>query len=79
MFTKIKEIKDTVVTSLKNVTITRWLELGAGVALVIGGILIKAVSDEDISEMKIVENYDILDDNIDDVENDIEFSAESEE
>lgn len=57
MLEKIKNITDNTVNSLKNISLTRGLEIGAGIFMLIGTALIKSYcEDTDILATEILNN-----------------------
>ena len=74
MFDKILEIKDEVISRVKKIGLVKGLEIGSGVAAILGLILIAGFSGDDILASDIVEEYentiDIKDAVIEDVETD---------
>lgn len=58
MLDKILEIKDKVADRIKNVGLVRGIEIGSGVAVILGAIAINFLADDDLMATDIVENYD---------------------
>ena len=58
MFDKILDIKDKAVDRVKNIGLVRGLEIGSGIAVVLGAIAINFLADDDLMATDIVENYD---------------------
>ena len=58
MLDRILEIKDKAVDRAKNIGLVRGLEIGSGVAVILGAIAINFLADDDIMATDIVENYD---------------------
>lgn len=57
MLNKILEIKDKVADRIKNVGLVRGIEIGSGIAVILGAIAINFL-DDDLMATDIVENYD---------------------
>ena len=58
MLDRILEIKDKVVDRIKNVGLVRGIEIGSGIAVILGAIAINFLADDDLMATDIVENYD---------------------
>ena len=58
MFDRILDIRDRVIDRVKNVGLVRGLEIGSGVAVIIGAVLINFLSGDDLIASDIVEHYD---------------------
>lgn len=58
MLERIAEIKDKVVNNVKTLGIVRIMEIGSGVAVLFGAILIRLSSDNELMATDILENYD---------------------
>ena len=58
MLDKILDIKDKAVDRVKNIGLVRGLEIGSGVAVILGAIAINFLADDDLMATDIVENYD---------------------
>ena len=57
MLDKLLEIKDKVTDRIKNVGLVRGIEIGSGIAVILGAIAINFL-DDDLIATDIVENYD---------------------
>lgn len=58
MLDKILEIKDKAINRIKNLGLVRGIEIGSGVAVILGAIAINFLADDDLMATDIVENYD---------------------
>lgn len=58
MLDRILEIKDKVVDRIKNIGLVRGIEIGSGVAVILGAIAINFLADDDLMATDIIENYD---------------------
>lgn len=58
MLDKILEIKDKAIDRIKNVGLVRGIEIGSGIAVILGAIAINFLADDDLMATDIVENYD---------------------
>lgn len=58
MFDKLLDIKDRAVKKIQNIGLVRTLEIGSGVAALIGLIFVAASSGDNTLASEIVENYD---------------------
>lgn len=58
MLDKILEIKDKTVDRIKTVGLVRGIEIGSGIAVILGAIAINFLADDDLMATDIIENYD---------------------
>ena len=58
MLDKILEIKDKAVDRAKNIGLVRGIEIGSGIAVILGAVAINFLADDDLMATDIVENYD---------------------
>lgn len=58
MLDKILEFKDKAIDRIKNIGLVRGIEIGSGIAVILGAIAINFLSDDDLMATDIVENYD---------------------
>lgn len=58
MFDKILEIKDKAVDRAKNIGLVRAIEIGSGIAVILGAFAINFLADDDLMATDIIENYD---------------------
>lgn len=58
MLDRILEIRDRVIDRIKNVGLVQGLEIGSGVAVILGAVLINFLSSDDLIASDIVEHYD---------------------
>lgn len=58
MLDRILEIKDKAVDRVKNIGLVRGLEIGSGIAVILGAITINFLADDDLVATDIVDNYD---------------------
>lgn len=58
MFDKLVDIKDMAVDRLKNLGLVRVIELGSGVAILMGAVLINFLTGDELMATDIVNNYE---------------------
>jgi len=58
MLDRVLEIKDKAVDRIKNVGLVRGIEIGSGIAVILGAIAINFLADDDLIATDIIENYD---------------------
>lgn len=58
MLDRILEIKDKAIDRVKNIGLVRGLEIGSGIAVILGAIAINFLADDYLMATDIVENYD---------------------
>ena len=66
MIEKLADIKDKAVDRIKNIGLIRGLEIGSGIAFLLGAVFVNFLADDELAATDILENYESTI-NVDDV------------